>query len=193
MQFDYNEIPEKVRYVKPLNYKKINGTALDVNLEDPDLFNKMQKVGWKMVKTCLTDNGIGLAAPQIGILKKFFIAIDFEQADVWKFNGKFSLYINPVVTPVKRSERVAFPEGCLSVPGKTLNILRPMEVDVSYWYFDKNEKLRQSTGERLDGHRSRLFQHEYGHLFGENIVALHARQNSKPKRGRPKGSKNKRS
>jgi len=191
MLFEYHDIPDKTRYIKALKHNKICGEALDVNLDDPNLLEKMEKLGWKMVQTCMKEGGIGLAAPQLGIQKKVFITIDFPNPDVWKFDGTFSLYMNPVLTPVRKSERFAFPEGCLSVPGKTLNILRPREVDVSYWYFSAKGKLCQSTKERLTGYPSRVLQHECDHLYGMDIVQLHARQNAKPKRGRPKGSKNK--
>lgn len=190
MKFNYNKIPEKTKLVHALNYKKINGEAKNVDLEDPDLFKKMNDLGWKMVKTCVCDNGVGLAAPQLGIPRKVFVMVDFEQDGLWKFCGTMSLYINPVITPIRDTERVMHAEGCLSVPGKQLKIFRPKKVEVSYWYFDDKGKLKQSTKEVLDGFPARIFQHEYDHLFGMDIVKLNERQNLKPKRGRPKGSKN---
>lgn len=187
MKFDYNNIPEKTRLIHAVNYKKINGEAKDVNLEDPNLLEKMADLGWKMVNTCMIDKGIGLAAPQFGIQKKVIVVIDFETPDVWKFDGTYSLYINPIITPVKGSERWNFPEGCLSVPGKTLSIARPREVDLTYWYFNEKGQLRQSIKERYFGYPSRIIQHEIDHLYGKNIVELYERQNlKKKKRGRPK-------
>jgi len=191
MQFDYTNIPETVALKHALSHKKINGEAGDVNLEDPLLLDKMTQLGWKMVKTCVCDNGVGFSAPQFGIPRKVFIVIDFEQPEVWKFCGTFGLYMNPTITPVRKSERYSSPEGCLSVPGKELLISRPREVEVSYWYFDTKGQLKHSTGEKLSGWPSRIFQHEYDHLFGMDIVQLYKRQHTKPKRGRPKGSKNK--
>lgn len=191
MKFDYNNIPKKTRLVHAVSYKKIHGEAKNVDLEDPDLLDKMTKLGWKMVKTCTVDGGVGLAAPQLGFPKKVFLMADFEKEDVWKFCGTLSLYINPTITPVRKSERLTSPEGCLSVPGKVFNIARPKEIDVSYWYFTDKGKLQQSTAERMEGHPARIFSHEYDHLYGMDIVKLHERQNTKVKRGRPKGSKNK--
>jgi peptide deformylase len=162
------------------------GEAKDVNLENENLFDYIQNLGWKMVKTCAVDGGVGLAAPQLGIKKKIFIIADFEKPDVWKLTGNFTLVMNPVIYPVKGSERFTFPEGCLSVPGKTLSIARPREVDVTYWYFDKKGNLKQNLKERLEGHPSRVFQHEFDHLLGRDIVELYERQNSKKKRGRRK-------
>ena len=140
MKFDYSDIPTKTKLIHAVGYKKINGEATDVNLEDPELFDKMKKLGWKMVKTCVADNGVGLAAPQLGIPRKCFVMIDFEHEDVWKFRGTMSLVMNPTSTPVRGSERVTGPEGCLSVPKKSLNIARPKEVVVSYWYFSSKPK-----------------------------------------------------
>lgn len=190
MEFDYNNIPEGTRRVRAVNYKKIVGEAKDVDLNKPDLFEKMQELGWKMVNTCVHDSGIGLAAPQLGIPKKVFIMIDFEKPHLWSFKGTYSLIINPVISPVRGSERYSFPEGCLSVPGKQLTIARPREIDVTYWYFDKKGKLQQNAKERIGGYPARIFQHEYDHLFGMDIVQLYDRQNAKPRRGRPPGSKN---
>jgi len=169
MKFDYNNIPPKTRHVKPLSYKKINGEAKDVDLEDPDLFDKMQKLGWKLVKTCVLDSGIGLAAPQIGIPRKCFVMVDVPKPDVWKFEGTMSLVINPTIAPVRKSERATLPEGCLSVPGKTLNIARPREVIVTYWYFNNKGKLMCNKAEQICGHQARIFQHEC--LFRRSVIS----------------------
>ena len=50
MEFDYNAIPQGVRLVKILNYKKINGIAKPVNLESPTLKEDMEKLGWRRVQ-----------------------------------------------------------------------------------------------------------------------------------------------
>lgn len=190
MEFDYNKIPEGTRLVHAINHKKIVGEAKDVDLDSPNLFEKMRELGWKMVNTCVHDDGVGLAAPQLGIPKKVFIMVDFEKPDLWSFKGTFSMIINPTIYPVRDSERYSSPEGCLSVPGKQLIIARPREVDVTYWYFDNKGNLKKNAKERLCGYPARVFQHEYDHLFGMDIVQLHARQNAKVRRGRPRGNKN---
>jgi len=191
MQFDYNSIPDGIKLIKPLHYKKIVSKSQPINLEDPDLFEKMEKLGWRLVKSCVDGGGIGLAAPQIGIPLQAFVGVEFIKPYIWQFTGKINLFINPEFVIVKGTDRTSFPEQCLSVPGKTLNIKRPRVVSASWWGFDKNGKLEQYR-ETLEGYPSTLFQHELDHLNLITIIDLYERQNLKPKRGRPKGKKNKR-
>lgn len=192
MEFDYKKDLEKqkVKLVKPLNYKKIIGEAHPVNLEDPEIFEKMETLGWRLVKTCVKEGGIGLAAPQIGIPLQAFVAIDFEDDWTWRFKDTFRLYLNPQFNLIRRVERLSFPENCLSVPGKTLSIKRPKVVSAIYWSFNKKGKLKEHKNV-LQGNLARLFQHETQHCQGVSIVDMWERQNAKPRRGRPPGSKNK--
>jgi peptide deformylase len=192
MEFDYkkNLEKQKVKLVKPLNYKKIIGKAQPVNLEDPKIFEKMKTLGWRMVKSCVDGGGIGLAAPQIGIPVRAFITIEFKNPWIWKFEDNFKLYINPEYTLIRKTERTSFSEECLSVPRKSLIIKRPKALMATYWSFTKKEKLEQFQ-ELLEGYSARAFLHERDHLEGLNIIDLYERQNKKPRRGRPKGSKNK--
>jgi peptide deformylase len=105
--------------------------------------------------------GIGLAAPQIGVLKRVFVVVvpfkDDEQKDSQLFKKAF---INPTIL-WKRSERVIYNEGCLSIPDIFENVLRPEKITVTY--FDKNFSF---IVEDLNGIIARVFQHEYDHLNG---------------------------
>ena len=108
-----------------------------------------------MFETMYDANGVGLAAPQIGILKRIVvIEIDEENSYV---------LINPVILEVD-GEQVGY-EGCLSVPGKTGIVKRPNHVKVKA--FDENMKEFILEGEGL---LARAICHECEHLEGELYV-----------------------
>ena len=187
MDFEYDNIPKQYKAKEVLNYAQISGKAcVDVNLEAKTLYSKMEKLGWEMAATCKKLDGIGLAAPQIGVYKNVFIIVGFVRPDFWSFDGKFHMVINPKIKVEKAwgEGTTSFPESCLSVPGETFSIQRMRNISVDYHYFDKNKNLKR-TMEKLTSHQARVFQHEYDHLLGTNIVELYAKQNKKSKRGRP--------
>ena len=108
-----------------------------------------------MFETMYDANGVGLAAPQIGILKRIVvIEIDEENSYV---------LINPVILEVD-GEQVGY-EGCLSVPGKTGIVNRPNHVKVKA--FDENMEEFILEGEGL---LARAICHECEHLEGELYV-----------------------
>jgi len=81
-----------------------------------------------MVETMYEKDGVGLAAPQVGILKRV-IVIDVEDGNVYKM-------VNPVIT--KKSGEQCAQEGCLSVRETKGNVSRPMYVTVEYTDQDGN-------------------------------------------------------
>ena len=106
----------------------------------------------KMLEILVRDNGIGVAGPQIGIMKRIFVThIPNDEARV---------YINPSIleTSIKT---VKFEEGCLSVPGVYSNVKRPHIIKIQAW----NEKGRPFTLE-TGGLLARVILHEYDHLEG---------------------------
>lgn len=108
-----------------------------------------------MFETMYDANGVGLAAPQIGILKRIVvIEIDEENSYV---------LINPVILEVD-GEQVGY-EGCLSVPGKTGIVKRPNHIKVKA--FDENMEEFILEGEGL---LARAICHECEHLEGELYV-----------------------
>jgi len=108
-----------------------------------------------------TKEGVGLAAPQIGILKRVFViavSIDEnEQENALQFK---KAYINPAII-WKSQEQIYYNEGCLSIPDIFEDVLRPESINVTY--YDSNFNLVE---EQLDGIVARIFQHEYDHLDG---------------------------
>ena len=86
-------------------------------------------------------DGIGLAAPQIGINKRVIIVDETTEE-----HGKYAhLMVNPKIT-WKSEEKVLFDEGCLSCPGENGEVLRPKEIKISFQNKDGKYKKRFSGG-----------------------------------------------
>ena len=116
-------------------------TVFDAKLHD--LLNDMADTMYKA-------DGVGLAAPQIGILRRI-VVIDVGE-------GLYEM-INPVITS-EAGEQVGL-EGCLSVPGKHGTVARPMKVKATY--FDRNGKQCTVSAKELF---ARAICHELDHLDG---------------------------
>ena len=97
-----------------------------------------------------SENGLGLAAPQVGVQKQIF---------VWEMDEEPMTIINPEIVE-SRGEWV-YDEGCLSIPGLYVEIARPNEVLMRGLDLDGNEI--EIEADELMG---RLFQHELDHLNG---------------------------
>lgn len=110
-----------------------------------------------MIDTMREANGVGLAAPQIGVLKRI-VVIEVEPENVY-------VLINPVILE-QDGEQKGY-EGCLSVPGKSGIVKRPNHVIVKA--FDRNMNEYTLEGEGL---MARAICHEYAHLEGELYVDL---------------------
>ena len=117
---------------------------------------EIQKTLDDMLETMYQANGVGLAAPQVGILKRMRV-IDAAGKDE-EPNPVF--VINPEIT--KKSEELQeCEEGCLSVPDQYAKVVRPAAITVEY--LNKNgEKVVAD----LDGFMAVVFQHEIDHLDG---------------------------
>ncbi len=108
-----------------------------------------------MAETMRAANGCGLAAPQIGVLRRV-VVIETDES------GLIEL-INPKI--VKRSGRQNEVEGCLSIPGKAGITDRPQKVTVRA--IDRNGNEIELTGEDL---LARAFCHELDHLDGKLFI-----------------------
>jgi len=97
-----------------------------------------------------TDNGLALAAPQIGIQK---------QIVVWDFGDEPQAIVNPEIAD--GDGEWVYEEGCLSIPGLYVEIARPKTVLVRGIDLDGNEVERE-----VDEIEARMFQHEVDHLNG---------------------------
>ena len=111
-----------------------------------------------MVGMMHEQNGVGLAAPQVGVLKRFLVMMEPDSGKVFKM-------INPKI--LTRSENTCvLEEGCLSVLGHDnlpvyANVLRPESVEVE-WNNENGELIRA----QMSGLPARIVQHETDHLDG---------------------------
>ena len=116
--------------------------------------DRLRELVENMIDTMYEANGVGLAAPQVGILKRVAV-IDIGDGPV--------ILINPVI--VEESGSQTGQEGCLSVPGKAGIVTRPNYVKVKAFDLDMNEYFVE--GEEL---MARALCHEIAHLDGDLYI-----------------------
>tara|TARA_B100000900_G_C20572954_1_gene714082 strand:- start:960 stop:1484 length:525 start_codon:yes stop_codon:yes gene_type:complete len=113
-----------------------------------------------LFETMYNSKGIGLAAVQVGILKRILV-IDVSTKDEKKNPLSF---INPTIKKLS-DETSTYEEGCLSIPETFIEIERPKICEVEY--IDINGKKRNL---KCDGLLSTCIQHEINHLDGKLII-----------------------
>ena len=129
--------------------RKVSEPVTSVNTEVKNLMDDM-------LETMYAAPGIGLAAVQVGVLKRI-IVIDLSK------NGqkKTPLFIvNPQIT-FKSDEIISYEEGCLSIPNQFAEVKRPSSCKVNF--LDYNGKKREMNA---DGLLATCIQHEVDHLNG---------------------------
>ena len=105
-------------------------------------------------------NGIGLAAVQVGILKRILVLDVSDKKD----QKKPISFINPIIKKVS-NETSVYEEGCLSIPDTFIEIERPKICEVEYIDIDGKKKFL-----KCDGLLSTCLQHEINHLDGKLII-----------------------
>ena len=133
--------------------KKISDPIEKVGLNEKKLVNDL-------FETMYDSNGIGLAAVQVGILKRILV-IDISNKDEKK---KPLSFINPVIKKIS-NETSVYEEGCLSIPDTFIEIERPKICEVEY--VDIDGKIKSL---KCDGLLSTCIQHEINHLDGKLII-----------------------
>ena len=131
-------------------------TPFDFKNDKVDDYNDIEKFEHDMNNLMVNARGMGLAANQIGITKRFF-AFGHESFDKLQ---KPAIIWNPLIVR-ESEEKTVDEEGCLSFLGVFVKIVRPKLVTVK-WENKKGETLMQ----HLDGMESKCFQHENDHLNG---------------------------
>lgn len=118
-------------------------------------------IGRRLVEGMVAHNGIGLAAPQIGILKRAVVVGVPTESGL-----KPIVMFNPEI--IGRSEEVTpLDEGCLSLPGRRFRVLRPAEVRVRYIMQDGI-----LTEASASGIVAKCIQHEVDHLDGRLVIDI---------------------
>ena len=136
-----------------------------VTTDIDDTYEDLLKVVDNMFDTMHNAEGVGLAAPQVGLTVRVFVVdlsplaeeepllIDFKKA-----------FINPHIIE-KSGDKVLMDEGCLSIPGLREDVLRYNTIHITY--FDQNW---MEYDEVYSGFTARVLQHEYDHLDGIMFV-----------------------
>ena len=118
--------------------------------------DKLQTLIDDMIETMHKYNGVGLAAVQVGVLKRVIVI------DLYDDNGPIVL-INPIIIKTKGEQEVD--EGCLSFPNKFAKVVRPAEV-VAEYTDREGKRMRVKAKELL----AQAIAHEVDHLNGELFV-----------------------
>ncbi len=124
----------------------------EINQEVKDLVSDM-------VDTIKKAKGLGLAAVQVGVLKRIFL-VDLSAVDL---NETLRVYINPEI--VETEGEVTYEEGCLSFPGIYQKVDRPAKVTIRATDLEGN-RFEQTA----DGIAARAILHEFDHLEGKLFI-----------------------
>lgn len=126
--------------------------------EVKEMTPKMQTLVEDMLDTMYESNGVGLAAPQVGILRRIAV-VDIGEGPI--------VLVNPQI--IEEEGEQTGDEACLSLPGKAGEVKRPNRVTIHA--FDKNMAEYEMEGEEL---LARAFCHEIehldGHMFMEHVI-----------------------
>ena len=137
----------------PILFKKTNEIS---KLDDIDL----KEIVLNMSETMLDSSGIGLAAPQVGIQKQILVIdLDIENPTTPPL-----VLINPEIIGSSASIET-YEEGCLSIPGVYLDVIRPSSIKLSF-----RDEMGRPKKMNADGLIARCIQHEMDHLNGVLFV-----------------------
>lgn len=151
--------------LKPMRVYKITNQADSVLLRakssyiNPNPKDSVLKHFVNRLYATVTDSmslGVGIAAPQVGILKNIIWVQRFD-----KENFPFEVYLNPQILEYSEKKQV-FREGCLSIPNRTDTVkTRAYAIKLAYDTMEAEHKT-----ETIEGFTSVIFQHEIDHLNG---------------------------
>lgn len=143
-----------IRYIRQGDDEILRKKSREVEVID----DRIRELLDDMVETMHAGNGVGLAAPQVGVLKRVIVI------DLYDGNKPLKL-VNPVIVKTKGIQECD--EGCLSFPNEFAKVLRPMEVTVEA--LDENGKKIRVKGKEL---LAQALAHEIDHLNGVLFVDI---------------------
>lgn len=118
-----------------------------------------------MFETMDHAEGVGLAAPQIGLpIRVVVVDLDVLSEDYPEYKNFRKAYINPHILEVS-GEEISMEEGCLSLPGIHESVKRGNRIHVTYMDEDMVEH-----DEVVEGYLARVMQHEFDHLEGKMFI-----------------------
>ena len=135
--------------------------AKDITPDYPELKELIQN----MFETMDRADGVGLAAPQIGLaIRVVVVNLDVLSDDMPEFKGFRRAFINPHILEVGEN-LVSMEEGCLSLPGIHETVKRGNKIRVKYMDEDFVDHE-----EEVEGYLARVMQHEFDHLDGKMFI-----------------------
>lgn len=135
--------------------------AEDINPDYPNLKELIDN----MFETMDNADGVGLAAPQIGLpIRVVTVDLDVLSDDYPEFKGFRKVYINAHILETS-DDLVSMEEGCLSLPGIHESVKRSNKIRVKYL----DENLVEHD-EVVEGYLARVMQHEFDHLEGKMFI-----------------------
>ena len=154
-------VPKKALETPPLQIHTMGDEVLRVDARRIGKVDEsVRDLARDMLRSMYTDHGIGLAAPQVGVHQQLLVIdLDPENAATPPL-----VLINPEIVSASASLDT-YEEGCLSIPGVYLNVVRPSAVQVGF----RDEMGRPRTM-KADGLMARCIQHEMDHLTGVLFV-----------------------
>lgn len=156
-----NTLPDSILHVYTIENENETNVLREesTELSEEDLFSpEYELLAERMIKTVThpSVDGVGLAAPQIGINRKIVAVQRFDKP------GKpFEVYPNISIVSYSDSTIVS-KEGCLSVPNQRHPVERAAKVKIQYFSLEK----KQNVSEEIEGFTAVIFQHEVDHLNG---------------------------
>lgn len=136
--------------------------SLDIEKGYPNL----KELIANMFETMEESNGVGLAAPQIGLnIRVVVIDLDVLSEDFPEYKDFKKGFINPHILEYDDTKTESLDEGCLSLPGIQEKVVRPTRIHVQYL----DEEL-QEHDEWVDGYLARVMQHEFDHLDAKMFI-----------------------
>lgn len=136
--------------------------AEDITPDYPELKELIEN----MYETLDRSEGIGLAAPQIGLpIRVVVINLDLISDDMPEYKGYIHAFINPHIVEFDETKTETMEEGCLSLPGIHEAVKRPTRIHVTY--LDENFEPHD---EWVEGYLARVMQHEFDHLEGKMFI-----------------------
>ena len=123
----------------------------------------VKKLSEDMFETMHNADGIGLAAPQIGISKRIFV-VDGSMLEDEEMKDFKEVFINPTIES-ETGDAWEFEEGCLSIPAVRGGVSRKSNIHITYFDEERNKKTKE-----YDGMRARVIQHEFDHINGKLFV-----------------------
>ena len=125
-------------------------------------YPELEQLIKNMYETLERSEGIGLAAPQVGLpIRLVVINLDVISDDLPEYKGYIKTFINPYIEEYDETEQDVMEEGCLSLPGIHEKVKRPTRIRVTY-----QDEQFQEHDEWVTGYLARVTQHEFDHLDG---------------------------